>query len=199
MSEQTSQTKSRTKLILLILMFLLPVVGSWYLVFFTDYAREGKGAEHGDLIQPPRQLDNAEFVWVGRDSTRQVSLYGKWSMLFFVDGPCEARCEDSLYRLQQIRLATGRELQHVQRIAIIDESEASQFSDNLSKNFPGQLYISKNNLGNKFLQQFRDQNIEDQGSIFLIDPRGFLMMYYPEETEPTGIIRDLSRLLRISG
>ncbi len=199
MSEQTNQAKSRAKLILFSLVFLLPVAGSWYLVFFTDYAREGNGAEHGDLIQPPRQLENIELTWVGRDSTKQEPLYGKWSMLFYVDGPCEASCEDSLYRLQQIRLATGRELQHVQRIAVIDEGESVEFSDNLSKKFPGQLYISKEALGESYLQQFHDQNITEQGSIFLIDPRGFLMMRYPADTEPTGIIRDLSRMLRISG
>lgn len=198
MTEQTSQTRSRTKLILLILMFLLPVVGSWYLIYFTDYAREGKGAEHGDLIKPPRQLDDVELTWVSRGSTRQEPLYGKWSMLFFVDGSCAASCDENLYRLQQIRLATGREMQRVQRIAIIDGGESIQFSDNLSKNFPGQLYVSRKDLGKKFMQQFKDQNIEDQDTIFLIDPRGFLMMRYPGDTDPSGIIRDLSRLLRIS-
>ncbi len=120
-------------------------------------------------------------------------------MLFFVDGSCEAECGENLYRLRQIRLATGREMQRIQRVAVIDESEGSQFRDNLSKNFPGQLYVSRKDLGEDFLHQFRDQKIEDQGSIFLIDPRGFLMMHYPGDTDPSGIIRDLSRLLRISG
>ena len=32
MSEQTDNSRSKTKLIFLILMFLLPVAGSWYLV-----------------------------------------------------------------------------------------------------------------------------------------------------------------------
>jgi len=200
MSEQTDQGRSRTKLIILLLMFLLPVVGSWYLVFFTDYARDGKGgAEHGALINPPRPLENVSLIRVNEDSTEQVALYGKWSMLFFVDGPCEAACEENLYRLRQIRLATGRKMKHLQRIAVIDESEGSQFRDILSKNYPGQHYASRKDLGENFLRQFRDQNIEDKGSIFLIDTRGFLMMHYPGDADPSGIIRDLSRLLRISG
>ena len=95
-------------------------------------------------------------------------------MLFFVDGPCEAECEENLYRLRQIR-------------------------DKLSKNYPGQLYASKNNLGENYLHLFQDLKLNDQGAIFLIDPRGFLMMRYPGDTDPSGIIRDLSRLLRISG
>jgi len=181
-------------------MFLLPVAGSWYLVFFTDYARDGKGgAEHGSLIKPPRQLENALFLRVNEDSTEQVSLYGKWSMLIFIDGPCEAECEENLYRLRQIRLATGRQMQRIQRIAIVDQSENSRFSDNLSKSFPGQLYVSRKDLGKDFLQQFQGLELDDKSAIFLIDTRGFLMMRYPGNTDPSGIIRDLSRLLRISG
>lgn len=200
MSDPIDQSRSRTKLILLILMFLLPVAGSWYLVFFTDYARDGKGgAEHGSLINPPRQLENVSLLRVNERSTEQVSLYGKWSMLFFVDGPCEAECEESLYRLRQIRLATGRQMQRIQRIAVIDGGESPRFSDNLSENYPGQLYVSRKDLGEDFLQQFQGLELDDKSAIFLIDTRGFLMMRYPGDTDPSGIIRDLSRLLRISG
>ena len=202
MSEQTDNSRSKTKLTFLILMFLLPVAGSWYLVFFTDYARDGmggSGAEHGSLIKPPRQLENATLLQVSKDSTEQASLYGKWSMLFFVDGPCEAGCKETLYRLRQARLATGRQMKRLQRVAIIDEGESSQFSDILSKNYPGQLYVSKSDLGENFLQQFEGLKRGDKSAIFLIDTRGFLMMRYPGDTDPSGIIRDLSRLLRISG
>ena len=202
MSEQTDNSRSKTKLILLILMFLLPVAGSWYLVFFTDYARDGMGgggAEHGSLIKPPRQLDNAPLIRVSEDSTEQDSLHGKWSMLFFVDGPCEKECEQNLYRLRQIRLATGRQMKRLQRIAIMDDAESTQFSDSLGKNYPGQLYVSKKDLGEDFLRQFQGLGLDDKAAIFLIDTRGFLMMHYTGDTDPSGIIRDLSRLLRISG
>ncbi len=198
MQEQKDKGRSRTKLILLILMFLLPVAGSWYLVFFTDYARGGGGAEHGVLINPPRQLENVELLRVNKATSEQASLYGKWTMLFFADGPCEAACEENLYRLRQIRLATGRQMQRLQRVAIIDEAESSQFSDKLSKSYPGQLYVSKKDLGEDFLQQFQGLDLDDKATIFLVDTRGFLMMHYPGDTDPSGIIRDLKRLLRIS-
>jgi len=199
MSEQTDSSRSKPKLILLILMFILPVAGSWYLVFFTDYARDGKsGAEHGILISPPRQLENISLLRVNEHSTETGSLYGKWTMLFIIDGPCEAVCEENLYRLRQIRLATGRHMKRLQRVAIIDEGENISFSDNLSKNFPGQLYVSSKELGKDFLRQFQDLEPGDEAAIFLIDTRGFLMMRYPGGTDPSGIIHDLSRLLRIS-
>jgi cytochrome oxidase Cu insertion factor (SCO1/SenC/PrrC family) len=198
MSEQAGQSRSRTKLFLLLLMFLLPVAGSWYLVFFTDYARDGEGVEHGDLIKPPRQLENAQLIRAGESTSEQTTLHGKWSMLFFVEDDCEASCEENLYRLRQIRLATGKEMLRVQRVAVVNENEGSLFGDYLSKNYPGQMYVSKIDLEENFLHQFQDLKLNDKTTIFLIDPRGFLMMRYSSETDPSGIIRDLSRLLRIS-
>ncbi len=198
MSEQAGQSRSRTKLFLLLLMFLLPVAGSWYLVFFTDYARDGEGVEHGDLIKPPRQLENAQLIRAGGSASEQTTLHGKWSMLFFVEGDCEASCEENLYRLRQIRLATGKEMLRVQRVAVVNENEGPLFGDYLSKNYPGQTYVSKTDLEENILHQFQDLRLNDKTAIFLIDPRGFLMMRYSSETDPSGIIRDLSRLLRIS-
>jgi len=198
MSEQTRQDRSKAKLVLLLLMFALPVAGSWYLVFFTDYGRDGKGVEHGDLIEPPRQLQNIQLIQVGAPASEQTTLHGKWSMLFFVEGGCEASCEENLYRLRQIRLATGKELLRVQRVAIVNENAESLFGDYLVKNYPGQMYASNSELDENFVHQFKDLRANDKTALFLIDPRGFLMMRYSTETNPSGIIHDLSRLLRIS-
>jgi cytochrome oxidase Cu insertion factor (SCO1/SenC/PrrC family) len=90
-------------------------------------------------------------------------------------------------------------MQRLQRVAIIDQSESTQFSDYLSKNYPGQLYASRKDFGEDFMRKFQDQEMDDKSAIFLIDTRGFLMMRYPGDTDPSGIIRDLKRLLRISG
>lgn len=197
MLEQTDQGSGRIKLALFILMFFLPVAGSWYLVFFTDYARNGQGgAEHGILISPPRQLQNVSLLRVNEASSEQVFLFGKWSILIFVHGACDTSCAENLYRIRQIRLATGREMQRLQRIVIIDQTDSSEFGHYLSKNYPGQLYVSKQDLGEGFLNQF--QGFDSGTETFLIDTRGFLMMYYLDGTDPSGIIRDLKRLLRIS-
>jgi hypothetical protein len=38
----------------------------------------------------------------------------------------------------------------------------------------------------------------DSESIYLIDPYGNLMMQYKKGTNPSGIIKDIERLIRIS-
>lgn len=196
MSGQTTQKEGRIKLIILILMFLLPTIAAWYLVFFTDYARDDQGVAHGVLINPPRQLGDIPLMSTD-PSVPGKKLHGKWTMLFFARQPCDTSCQQSLYRIRQIRLATGNRMAQVQRVIVIDRDVAA-LHDYLSTNYPGQLYVAKAHTQEKNLSLFADQNITEDGAIFLIDPRGFLMMRYSGDSDPSGIIRDLSRLLRIS-
>ena len=34
--------------------------------------------------------------------------------------------------------------------------------------------------------------------LFLVDPQGYLIMWYPQDADPSGLIKDLERLLKIS-
>ena len=71
--------------------------------------------------------------------------------------------------------------------------------NDIASDYPGLLFLSTQDAGQGFLSTFfREHDITDQG-LFLVDPRGYLMMYYPYDTNPSGIIRDLKRLLRLSG
>jgi len=69
-------------------------------------------------------------------------------------------------------------------VAVIDESEGIQFRDKPSKNYLWRRYACKNDLGENYLHLFQDLRLNDQGAIFLIDPRGYLMMLYSGDTDP---------------
>lgn len=198
MSDQASKIGARFKLVVLVAMFLLPTVAAWYLVFFTNYGRDDRGVEHGVLINPPRQLTDVLLLPSAEHLPQGDTLYGQWSMLFFLPGMCDASCERSLYRSRQIRLAVGKHIARVQRIAVTDEDKSGFWSQYLANNYPGQFYLPVGDLREDFLLAFDDQDVGEQGAMFLVDPRGFLMMRYPSDADPTGIIRDLSRLLRLS-
>ncbi len=38
----------------------------------------------------------------------------------------------------------------------------------------------------------------DQAEIYIVDPRGYVVMWYRADADPAGLIKDLKRLLRIS-
>jgi cytochrome oxidase Cu insertion factor (SCO1/SenC/PrrC family) len=140
----------------------------------------GPSANYGELITPPRAL-GGPFALVR----------GKWVLVTFDGaGNCAAACERKLYIVRQVRRAQGENAERVARLWIVTDGgrpspalvaaiEGTEFGDadaELERAFPGPLLES----------------------IYLVDPRGNLMMRFPGAPDPTRMIRDLERLLKYS-
>lgn len=178
------------------MLFFSPLLLSWYLVFYTDYKHDAKsGTQHGILIEPPRLLQDVSLKDPATGET--VPLYGKWTMMTIADGSCDQPCRDNLYRMRQIRLATGNEMPRLQRATYFSDINTAQKADEILADYAGHLLLPENPGGN-FLSAFSVDGLDAKNAIFLIDHHGFLMMVYPAATDPSGIIRDLKKLLRIS-
>ena len=48
----SQKDKGKLTLIGISLLFFIPIVTAWYLVFYTDFMQGSKGVEHGTLISP---------------------------------------------------------------------------------------------------------------------------------------------------
>lgn len=184
-------------LIILFLVFAAPIVTSWWMYNYTDFGRDGGAYSHGELVRPPRQLpDLGLFVQSGGPDGSK--LHGKWSLIYFHSGECLERCRRKLYTLRQLWLAMGDESHRVQRIMALTGVPGSL----PGAGYPGQLFLP---LGEQkhadFIRAFREVINEsplNSDQLFLVDPLGNLMMRYTPDTEPTGIIKDLNRVLRYS-
>lgn len=195
MADETGYSRqNRIIIIALVLVFVLPVVTAWYLVFFTDAFRNVDSAAHGKLIEPPRLLPDVKLS--GGKQGVDLNLHGKWTLLAVTDGTCGEVCRENLYRMRQIRLATGKDMNQVQRVLVYNEIDEEM--DAVASEYTGQLFLSLRGAGEEFKAElFKDHGSSNQG-LFLVDTRGYLMMYYPYDTDPSGIIKDLKRLLRLS-
>ena len=197
MTEQARKnSKNKAIVIGLFLLFFLPILISWFLVFFTDYTPGGGGTQHGILINPLRQLQDLELM--DPIVNRTSSLHGYWNMVSVIDGDCDDTCINDLYRMRQIRLATGNEADRVQRVVYFSDALTASRAGELFNGFSGQLLLPAENITADQLALFNVDGIDRQHSIYLIDPAGYIMMNYPAGTEPSGIIKDMKRLLRIS-
>ncbi len=183
----------RLVLIAVIALFTAPILLSWYLVFFTDYDREHGGAQHGILIDPPRQI--GQLLNFEPFENDQQDIRQSWTFLSLVNGICDNLCIDSLYRMQQIRLSLGKDMNRINRMISFDSKENLNAADTIIKKYQGTdtIVLNKGDQNNFIVSgQFYPN------AIYLVDPMGYLMMAYPADTEPGGIIKDLKRLLRIS-
>ena len=198
--DMVNDRKSRRTLIYLALFFSAPFLLSWYLFNFTNVLHDGGSASHGDLIIPPRPLPNVSL----RDPAKGITnaeLYGKWTLLFITSNYCDEGCEENLYRMRQIRLAMGKKRSRVQRAMIIGNSILSEQIVFKLREYPGQLLHLNNEPTDGFINNFKLSGSDDPFSsrrLYLIDPLGNLMMSYPPDADPIGIIKDIKRMLRIS-
>ena len=183
---------SRLVLLGVALIFIIPILVSWYLVFFTDFKKEDGGTQKGEIISPVIPLGELEVYDI--KSGAISSINEKWTLVFFVDSECNQICEDKLYQVRQIRLALGKDRDQVDRLVV---SGKIQSWENFSEVFNGQKYIdpqSKSYVG--LIKKFDDYPGFDRRGTYLVDPFGFLMMKYKTDANPMGTIKDIERLIK---
>ena len=199
-TEKTQQRKSRLTILLLFAVFLAPGVGSWILYKYTDLGRDGGAASLGDLIQPPRTLENVDLHNPYKPED-EVELHRKWSLLYLTDENCNHKCVENVYRMRQIRQAIGEHFDRVQRVLLVKQiSDQPKLTDRL-KDYQGQLILSSEKVSPAFINAFKVEGIDDPfsgGRLYIIDPLGNLMMSYAADQNPIDIIKDLKRIFRVS-
>lgn len=189
--------RQRLVFVLLAIIFLAPALGSWIIFNFTTIGRQEPGASHGILVIPPRPLPDLALIDPDDPAVPQ-HLYGRWNIVFLVGAECDQVCEEKLYAMRQIRLAMGTESHRLQRVLVVFDAAAPGLSLAQTQAYPGQLLVHATAAVKQGFAQIATVQPLGLRRLYLIDPRGYLMMSYPEGTNPTGIIKDLERLLRYS-
>jgi len=115
---------------------------------------------------------------------------GVWTLLYAPQS-CNQQCLDMLATLLRVRLATGRHQDELNLLLASPQLEVT-----LGEEYAA-LTVVNNNLIHAGLKQAGFSEGLDQ-TVFLVDPQGYLMMRYPVGFDPTGIRKDLGRLLKYS-
>ena len=191
--------RNRTMLVLLIAVFALPPLVSWYAFNYTDLGKQRSTGGHGTLITPPRPLPAWDLV----DRRGTITpLHGKWTLVYPLNGNCREACLQSLYRMRQLRLATGKYADRVQRAVLVVNGDRDAVTGEQLQDYPGQLLLFPENMDGDALKSLFDLSAGDRPyadeRLYLVDPLGNLMMSYARTADPKGIIKDLTRLLKYS-
>lgn len=203
-----TKTDSRTRplpagrrtLIVVALLFLLPVVAATAL-YASGWRPTGKSLAHGELVQPARPLGDVELKGADGAPFRLSGLRGKWVLVYLGALPCTPICQDSLYKMQQVRLAQGRDAPRVERVLIVTDADASALRD-LARQYSDLPVVSG---ARDVFQTLARELVSSQGTaldapgrVYLIDPIGNLVLSYAPDADATGMRKDLARLLRLS-
>ena len=193
---------SRQAFVLLALLFMTPAFVAWVMHNSSEQGWRPDGmTNRGSLIHPARPLTLPADMVVGEQPAAEY-LQGLWTLLYIGDGDCDAVCNENLYKMRQIRTAQNENMRRVQRAFLVRDEAISPELQVLLETEYKDMAVQLITTGQ--LEQldsfFRvdDGPLLDTERVYIVDPLGNLMMYYPPDADPGGMLKDLKKLLKYS-
>lgn len=178
--------KARLTLAALVTVCVLPVVAS-YLAFYV-WPPSGR-SNYGALVTPTPLPDGA-LATPGGGAFARDDIKGFWTYVVVAPAACDAACRQALYLTRQVRTAQAQEADRVARVWLLSDGGAPDAA--LLAEHP-ELMVAR--ADSRWLAQLDGQAM---AQVWLADPRGQVMMRYPAELDPKGMLKDLARLLKYS-
>ncbi|HKR37675.1 MAG TPA: hypothetical protein VJT10_22720 [Steroidobacteraceae bacterium] len=190
--------RSRAQVWIVVALFFAPLALAFLLYYGGSGWRPPGSTNHGELISPARPLPSVALPTPGGATLAAETWHGKWTLLYVGDGRCDGRCRAALVLMRQTRLALNKDMTRVQRIFLATGNCCDRAY--LDAEHPGlTLALADNDAGATLLAAFPDAGPATDGSIYVVDPLGNLMMRHPPEPPPAeGLLEDLRKLLKLS-
>jgi hypothetical protein len=178
----------RAKLLLIAGLFALPIAAS--LTVYRFFPPEPT-ANYGELILPPQSLAENPLARPGGTQFRFADLGNRWILVASDSGACDAQCAAKLHVMRQVRLALGRDAARVARVLVVDDFRAP---DSAALGPLEDLVVAMTPRGHAIPPGAAN----DRAHIYLVDPRGNVMMRWPAQPDFRRMLKDLTRLLKAS-
>lgn len=184
----TPRLRSRLVLLLLVAMFFAPLVAAFILYYGVHWRPAGQ-TNHGVLIEPPRALPVAGTAAV---------LRGKWSLVYVGAGNCDTDCRSTLHFIRQTYLGLAQLMPRVQQVFLVTAACCDDAF--IESEHPRLITVNiespKDPEAAALLAQIPTE--QRATSVFVVDPKGNLMMRYDARATPRGLHDDLQKLLNLS-
>jgi len=186
--------RSRGQFALLVILFFAPLMFA-FLMYYGSQWRPLGHTNHGTLIDPPRPLPRLALPQADGRLAPAGILVGRWTLLYVANGACDADCHASLYFMGQTFLGMGNLIPRLQQVFLATEECCDRAF--LEREHSDLLALD---AGGEAAAPWLTRIPEDGRShtLFIVDPRGNLMMRYDAHLDPKGLHEDLKKLLDLS-
>jgi cytochrome oxidase Cu insertion factor (SCO1/SenC/PrrC family) len=201
-SRQRGFLSSRQALVLLGLLFMAPAFVAWVMHNSSDEGWRPEGTTNrGELVHPARPLTLPAAMMIAGEPANDY-LQGKWTLLYVGDADCDDLCKENLYKMRQVRTAQNEHMRRVQRLyLVLDEAVPADLQTVLENEYKDMaVTLVSDQQAEEIAAYFLIDGISMQTAerVYFIDPLGNLMMYYPSDANPGGMLKDLKKLLKFS-
>lgn len=192
--DPTRRKVNRIKLLALIALFIGPVFLTWLYHLYEPLWRPATSV-HGTLIEPVRALPDVLAFSTGTNPVGISALRGRWVLLQFNTGKCGVACRRLMVDLRQLTLSLGKDQNRLQRVFASDVVELPD-QESLREH-PGLLYLDQPERQLPKLLPILEISGAAQ-PVYLVDPLGNLMLYYPAGYDLKKMRKDIRRLFEAS-
>ena len=184
-------TRSRLVLIGLLAVFTAPPILA--LVFYTGVGSwfDPGSVNRGSLLDPPRPAPRDRLLLANGDALPADWLDRRWTLIHLAADGCGSPCEAALEAMRRAHRALGRDRVRVQRLLLIPPAS----SPPVGADHPVAMATD---AWRRSLRGPDGGAVENGHGVWLVDPRRFLVSYFPAGVGPRAIKDDLSRLLKHS-
>jgi hypothetical protein len=151
-----------------------------------------------ELVEPPVATP---VGWLQAAAGAGSGPY-RWSLIYARMAACEQECVQDLERLRQVHGALGRDTGRVQRVLLhggespaVPDQSGPQDGSSLPELLTRRLDDAQ---GEGVLRALGTDRLL-LGRVYIADPAGNVIATYPAEVEQKELLRDLKRLLSVSG
>jgi len=203
MSLDPRTRRFRFTLILVFLVCVGPFALAWIWYAFQGPPEPGATTNKGELVRPAQPLEDVILEPIAtRSGQQQESVLGErvWTVIYVAGEGCGPDCREVLWATRQIRLSLGRDMGRVRRVLFepgVDAPTEYYREDHADLS----VFALNDPQAEAFIQQL---DLEDgaqpgqAGRLYIIDPLGNFMMYFPAGFDPDDFMDDMRRLLRAS-
>lgn len=182
----------KSTIILVFIAFFAPVLLAVLLHSRWVDWEPGATRNHGELLEPVIALDEFSTVDARNRPVTRDDLFGRWQLVLVQPGVCGEACLERLYWMRQIRAAQDR---HQPDVGLVLLSAAPLSADTVAAilDLAPDFLILEGGGARPLMDGFPTSGTAE--STYIVDPQANIMMRYPSDADPTGIRKDLRRLL----
>lgn len=184
MSEVVKPAPQRRTLVLLVAMFFLPLAASFILYYAVGWRPAG-GTNHGELLQPLKQMPGA-----GRE------LEGKWALVYVGDGACDDACRNALFIARQTHLLLNKDIDRLDRALLATSGCCNRAFLDTEHEGIRVFDVSAEAERAELLAALPTG--DQSNNLYVVDPLGNIVLRFDARENPKGLLEDLKKLLKLS-
>ena len=181
---------------------MAPAFVAWVMHNSSEEGWRPEGTTNrGMLVHPARPLTFPAELMVA-DVSANDYLQGRWTLLYIGDNDCDEVCNNNLYKMRQVNIAQNENMKRVQRLFLVRGGELPETLGVLLETEYSKMEVAMfpDTQAQQLAPDFVIDGLSMEGAerVYIIDPLGNLMMYYPADADPGGMLKDLKKLLKYS-